>query len=258
VGRPILERSLRGVIAARPARALAEAARLAFAELDQAEVDLADLQGRDVGRVVVGAMPLSRACIMGPAIARFRTLRPKVPIRIVDGPFDSLALGLRRGEIDVLVGALRPAATVPEFEQTALFEDVMAIVGRPGHPALYSPAPDLPRLAGFPWVLTPPGTPARFHFDAMFAAPGTVPESLVETGSLVLMREILRQSDHLGFVSSQQVATEVETGMLARLDWPLGHTARPIGLITRRGWVPTRVQSDLIDCIGAVSRGRQG
>lgn len=250
VGRPLFDRGSRGVIALRPTRALATAARLAFAELAQAQSELAELAGREVGRITVGAMPLSRACLLGPAIARFRLTRPTLRITVVDGPFADLSLGLRRGEIDVLVGALRPAEAVPDLLQEPLFEDEMVMVARTDHPL--ATCAELGTLAQAAWVVAAEGTPARNAFDAVFAN-GTPPESLVETGSSVLLRELLLASDHLGFTSALQVVPDVTAGRLAILPFRPENTRRPIGLIRRSDWQPTPAQQDFIATLKQVA-----
>ena len=250
VGRPLFDRGPRGVIALRPTRALAIAARLAFHELAQADSELGDLAGREVGRITVGAMPLSRACLLGPAIARFRLRRPALRLSVIDGPFTDLSLGLRRGETDLLVGALRPSDDVPDLSQDALFEDEMVIVARAGHPLAAQATPAA--YARAQWVVAAEGTPARRFFDALFTG-NLAPESLVETGSSVLMRELLIASDHLGFTSALQVAPDIATGRLTVLPFRPQGTRRPIGLITRKDWQPTPAQRDFIDSLKAVA-----
>ena len=249
-GRPLFDRTAHGVIATRPAQRLAQAARLMLAELDQAWAELAESHGREVGRIVIGAMPLSRSSLLGPAIARFRQMRPTLRLRIVEGPFKDLLLGLRRGEIDFLIGAIRDEETVPDLMQETFLLDRMTVVCRPGHPA--ASAADAKALAGFPWVVSPEGTPARAAFDRLFASP---PASLVETGSLILMRELLRQTDHLGFVSALQAGPEIAYGTLVTVPVRLDDTPRPIGLLARQGWQPTRAQSDLLAALRAVAAG---
>lgn len=250
VGRPLFDRGPRGVIAQRATRALATAARLAFAELAQAQSELAELAGREVGRITVGAMPLSRACLLGPAIASFRLTRPTLRISVVDGPFADLALGLRRGEIDLLVGALRPAEAVPDLTQEALFEDEMVVVARAGHPL--GSCSDPMTLALAPWVVAAEGTPARRAFDAIFCD-AAAPASLVETGSSVLLRELLCASDHLGFTSALQVVPDVAAGRLAVLPLRPENTRRPIGVIHRTDWQPTPAQQDFIAALRQVA-----
>ena len=167
-GKPLFERMSRGIVATRMAIRLAQAAQLAFAEFDQAEADLGELEGREVGRIVVGAMPLSRSSILPDAIASFRQKRPNLPIRALDGPYEDMVTALRRGEVDFLVGAMRNPQPVHDVVQEALFEDELIVVCRPGHPLLEQEDAGPELLASFPWVVNIEGTPARAMFDKVF------------------------------------------------------------------------------------------
>lgn len=257
-GRPLFERTAQGMIATRPAQALAQAARLAFAELAQAEADLADLVGREVGRIVIGAMPLSRSFLLPRAIARFRQSRATLPVKALDGPYDDLMAGLRRGEVDFLIGALRDPAPIGDIVQERLFDDRLMFVARKGHPILDRRAPALADVLAFPVVVATEGTPTRQAFDALTARHGA-PPSLVETGSMILMRELLRISDHLGCISGLQIGAEIGLGALAPVPVDLADTIRPIGLTVRADWLPTRAQAeflrDLREVVAAESAG---
>ncbi|MBV1703191.1 MAG: LysR family transcriptional regulator [Hyphomicrobiales bacterium] len=255
-GRPLFERTPFGSVASRAAEALAHAALLAFAELDQAEADIADAAGREAGRIVVGAMPLSRARLLPEATMLFRAKRPTIPVRIVDGVYDDLLPGLRRGEIDMLVSALRDPPPIGDVTQVKLFEDDLALVCGPEHPLRGAKGITVARMADYPWVVNAHGTPMRRHFDALFAPLGErAPRALVETGSLILMRELLRRSDHLGCVSRMQAEAEVALGALAMLPFAMKATERPIGLTLRADWAPTRAQRDFLDALSAVAGG---
>lgn len=245
--RPLFERTAYGMIATRPALALAQAAQLAFAELAQGEADLAELNGREVGRIVVGAMPLSRSYLLARTIARFRARRPTLPVKVLDGPYDDLMVGLRRGEVDFLIGALRDPAPIGDIEQQALFDDGLAIVARPDHPIMRARTVRIADLARYPWVVPTEATPTRRYFDRLFATvPGGPPKSLVETGSMVLMRELLRLSDHLGCISRLQVAAEIDRGSIREVTYRLEGASRPIGLTVRSGWSPTKAQAEFL------------
>lgn len=247
-GRSLFERSPRGMLASRPARALARAARLAFAELDQAAADLAELGGREVGRIVVGAMPLSRSSVLPQAIARFRRVRPTLPILIHDGPYDELLTGLRRGEIDMLIGALRDPAPVADVEQRELFRDDLVLVAGRDHPLAAATAITTAELARYPWIVARSETPTRRHFDRLFEG-GPAPASIVESGSVILMRELLGSSDHLGCASRLQALVEAGRGAMTILPFAMPGTARPIGLTLRADWLPTRAQRDFLDLL---------
>jgi DNA-binding transcriptional LysR family regulator len=251
-GRPLFERTAHGIIATRPAQALAQAARLAFAELDQAEADLAELAGQEVGRIVVGAMPLSRSFLLPRTIARFRLNRATLPIKALDGPYDDLMAGLRRGEVDFLVGALRDPAPIGDIVQERLFDDGLLFVARRDHPILSQGAATLAQVFAHPIVVATEGTPTRRAFDALGATHGP-PPSLVETGSMILMRELLRISDHIGCISRLQIEAEIGLGALVPVPVDLADTLRPIGLTLRRDWLPTRAQAAFLADLRSVA-----
>jgi LysR family transcriptional regulator, regulator for genes of the gallate degradation pathway len=249
--RPLFDRTNQGVIPSRAVRQLAMAARLAFAELDQARADVASLAGREVGRIVIGAMPLSRAVLLGPAIAQFRMIWKTLPITVIEGPYAELALALRRGEADMLIGALRPPDA--DLTQETLFWDELAIIARPMHPAVRCGI-DPALMAHFPWVVPLQGAPAREHFAAMFAQSGAAaPQSLVETSSMMLLCDLVEKSDHLGFVSRLQIARDLAAGRLVQVPFSPQNTQRPIGLTTRKSWQPTQAQRDIITALKAVA-----
>jgi len=246
-GRPLFERNSHGMVATRPAQALAQAARLAFAELEQAEADLAELNAQEAGRIVIGAMPLSRSYVLPKAIARFRESRPNLPIHLLEGPYTDLLAGLRRGEIDFLVGALRDPAPIGDIEQRVLFHDTLVLVAGNRHPLASRTQVTLQELATYPWVVGQKGTPIRRHFDELFAALGEPgPRSIIESSSLILMRELLDASDHLGCISYLQAEAEISRGLMRALPMDLRHTSRPIGLTLRKDWLPTAAQSQFL------------
>jgi DNA-binding transcriptional LysR family regulator len=244
-GRSLFERTAHGLVATRPAQALAQAARLAFAEIDQAQADIGDLAGREVGRIVIGGMPLSRSILLPRAIARFRRQRATLPIKVLDGPYDDLLAGLRRGEVDFLIGALRDPAPIGDIVQERLFDDGLVFVARRDHPLTGLPEHRLADLFAYPVVVATEGTPTRLAFNELSTRFGP-PPSLVETGSMILMRELLRLSDHLGCISRLQIEAEIGLGALVHIPVNLDGTRRDIGLTFRSGWLPTHAQAEFL------------
>lgn len=252
VGRALFQRSPVGVAPTRQASALALAAQLAFAELDQAVAELAELQGREVGEIVIGSLPLARSHILPRALARFRRARPRQAIQIVDGIYADLLAGLRRGQIDLLIGALRDPLPVDDVVQERLFDDTLAILAGPGDPLLGDPAPQLAILRTRPWLVPRRGTPTRDQFETLFRrADLPLPDSIIETGSVIIMREMAQDGHHLACVSKAQAAREIERGIVAELPFPGPPLPRPIGLTLRAGWQPTPAQQAMLDAIRA-------
>ncbi|MDD7970976.1 LysR family transcriptional regulator [Roseinatronobacter alkalisoli] len=254
--RVLFERTSFGMVATRPCRRLAQAARLAFAEFEQAEGDLAEFDGRDAGHIVVGALPLSRTVILPEALARFRALRPRHRVRIFDGPYDEMLAGLRRGDIDLIIGALRDPLPIEDVVQEKLFSDRLTILAGPQHPLAGRQDIALDELARHGWVVPREGVPARAQFDALFLDRGLpLPDSIVECGSILLMRELLNRSDLLGCISAQQAEAEIARGLLTRVRTGIDWAGRDIGLTCRVDWVPTAAQALFLDLVRSVAQG---
>jgi len=248
--RPLFERTTFGLVATRPCRELAKAAQLAFSEFDQAEADLGEFDGREVGTIVVGSLPLSRSVVLPQALAQFRAQRPTQPVTVLDGTYDDLLGGVRSGEIDFMIGALRDPLPIRDVTQEELFLDGMAILARPGHP-LAGKADIGPQvLSKQAWAVSRRGTPGRVQFDALFSDAGVDgPDSILECGSILLMREILQRSDMLGCISEKQAEAETLRGLLVSLQVDTNWKGRPIGLTYRTGWVPTKAQAQLLELV---------
>ena len=80
------------------------------------------------------------------------------------------------------------------------------------------------------------------------------PKSIVETGSLILIRRMLSTSDKLTIISRHQIMQEEKYGELKRLPIDLPYTERPIGLTVRKGWSPTSIQQNLMERLEAISQ----
>ena len=249
-GQVLVERSGRGTVLTEAGRRLARGIRLAAGEVSAAIAELAGDRG-DSTRLRVGAMPLSRALVVPIAIARFTRAYPRAVVEVVEGSWRELMEPLRDGRLDVAVGAMRD--TQPEgIDQHPLFRDRLHIIARAGHPLAGPRMPDAAQLAAYPWIVSQPGTPLRTHWDMLF--PGRRPLSPVECGSVMVIRGILRESDHLTILSYDQVALEVEAGVLATVGPPPPGAVRTIGAVTRSGWRPTPAQARFLALLEEVAR----
>jgi len=244
----LYEKNAQGIDLSRQGQVLVQPIKLAFAELTQGLAEVAALEGQETGRIVVGAMPLSCHFLLPAAINAFARRCPDVEVHAVDGPYEELLHGLRHGEIDLLIGALRLPIPVEDIVQERLFDDPLTIVARAGHPLQGKNRLGTRDLAAYPWVVPRHGTPTRDHFEGLFRnSRHDPPGGLVESSSFVLIRALLLESDRLTMISAHQVRLEAEQGLLTTLRYDLSGTTRPIGLTARRNWRPTTTQQLFLD-----------
>jgi LysR family transcriptional regulator, regulator for genes of the gallate degradation pathway len=248
--RTLVERRGKGIALTEAGRRVLRQFRLARAELSAGLSELAAMQGRETGRITIGAMPLSRARILPLAVTAYLRRYPDAEISIVEGSYAELAEPLRDGDIDVLIGALRDNAPADGLRQSPLFVDHPVVLARAGHP-LAGATPDVAALAAYPWAVAAPGTPLRAQWERMFEGAGIAPPRVpVECGSVITIREILRDSDFLTLLSPDQVAVELAAGWLVKLCDTPPSLVRTIGTTARENWFPTEMQRAFIDQLG--------
>lgn len=256
MGMKLADRRGRGIALTQRGIAVARNFRLAMGELRSAMAELAALGGRETGKLTVGAMPLSRALVLPAAITRYHALHPEVDISVVEGSHAELAGPLRDGEIDMMIGALRPDEPENDLIQRHLFHDKPVIIARAGHPLAGASHIDAQALIRFPWIMSASGTPLHRLweqlFDAMAAGPPHVP---IECGSVMTIRQILLDSDFLTLLSPDQVTLELQAGWLTEIGPVAGQVNRAIGLTCRAGWRPTPLQARFMDILTDVAAG---
>jgi LysR family transcriptional regulator of gallate degradation len=224
--------------------------KLAAAELRQGYDEIAQSKGRDSTKIAVGSMPLSRTSILPMAIDGLLDYNHGVQVRNVDGPYDELLKGLRYGDLDVLIGALRNPVPADDIVQEKLFDDPLAIVAGPHHPLAVQQKVTLSEALNYPWIAPPRSTPTGsylFHtleIDKLVKTPIRIVSS-----SLVLVRGLLSQGNYLTILSLHQMAVEQAQGLMVPLSIDLPNSTRPIGLTMRKSWNPTPTQSRFLELI---------
>jgi LysR family transcriptional regulator, regulator for genes of the gallate degradation pathway len=254
LGVPLFEKTSFGVTPTREAERLARRVKLAFHELSQAQAEIQALLGAKSGRTVIAALPLARSYLVPAALLEFSHSHPEHAVEVIDGTYANLLAGLRSGESDVLIGALRDPAPAPDVLQEHLFDDPLAIIARAGHP-LARRRPTVAALRKYEWIAPRRGSPLRVHFDALLASRGLEqPEPSLQCNSLGAARAFLLESDRLMLLSAHQIHYDMAAGLLVALPHPSGNVTRPIGLTLRRDWHPTNAQQRLLDVLRRVAR----
>ena len=248
IGIRLFERTARGMVPTEAGLALALRLKRALAELRHAVADIAALRGVTQGLITVGALPLGRTRLLPESIAGVVAAHPGLRVATIEGSFETLAANLRAGDIDFILGAVRPADYASDLSVLPLAEDELAIVARREHPwaARQRIAPaDLARAR---WVLPRANTPNRILFERALAQRGLPqPDLVVETSDLAVLRGVLVNSDLLTAISPRQLSYELRAGLLQVLPFPLPDTRRVIGVTQRTDSVPSPGAKILIE-----------
>lgn len=223
---------------------------LAGAEARALEAELGAWRGEARGRLVVGALPLSVSLNLPGAMAALQRAQPGVELHVLDGTYETLVEQLRRAELDLLLGALRPRPPEGLVEE-ALFDDELAVVAHQSHALFARTGLALADLLAHPWVLPLPGSPADLALAAAFAAQGLPPpQGPLRAGSPALTRALVLQTGCLALASRGEAALP-EAAPLKALPLALPGTARRIGALRRAGSEPSPELRRLLQALRA-------
>lgn len=218
---------------------------LAMAELRAGLAEIAAWRGQAGERIVIGAMPLCRARWLPDALLRFGKDYPEVDIVVQEGSHAELAGPLRDGEVDLMLGALRAGNDIEGLVQEEVFIDHPALIMRAAHPLLGADDSTQQMLA-YPWVLPGRNTPLWHYWEGMIRELGLNPPRVgIECGSVLTIRQLLLSSDGLSLLSPDQVAVELQAGLLAAVPPPVP-VKRAIGITIRAGWRPTAAHANFM------------
>jgi LysR family transcriptional regulator of gallate degradation len=113
---------------------LARYIKLARSHLRAACDEIAGLRGVKRGRLVVGTLPFVRTLIVPRAVTRLLDGHSYLDVSTVEGPYDDLITGLRCGDIDIVIGALRGDALDTDLQEEVIFTDSLSVIAKAGHP----------------------------------------------------------------------------------------------------------------------------
>ncbi|MBE9538543.1 MAG: LysR family transcriptional regulator [Proteobacteria bacterium] len=236
----LFQREPNGVAPTSFCHTLARHTKLAFSQIRHAMADIANLNGITQGSVVIGTLPYTRTFLTPRAINRLLAEHPQLDVSTHEGPYSIMEASLRSGDIDFIVGAIRPSEAGSDITTETLFEDRLSVIVRKDHPLINRKKIHFKDLQDLQWVLPGKQAPARQLFDETLARHGMhLPEHSVQTSSLSMVRGLLLDSDRVALLSEHQIYYDKMYGVLAALPVDLEDTYRPIGVTMRAHTQPS-------------------
>jgi DNA-binding transcriptional LysR family regulator len=118
IGTALFERHARGATPTAAGEVLIRHAGRVLDDVTAAGQELAGLQDRLAGRLVVGAFPTAAADLLPRAIARLRATHPGVRVQLTEASTPSQLQALRRGRLEVAV--LATGEALPSYDVSGL------------------------------------------------------------------------------------------------------------------------------------------
>jgi LysR family transcriptional regulator of gallate degradation len=155
-----------------------------------------------------------------------------------------------------MVSTARP--NVPtDFATEELCQSEVRIVCRRDHPLAARREINARELALYRWIGSPPRTGIAIRFGAIFEQEGVAPPVVTAESELFeLTRSLVLSGEFLALVVLSDFDDDHRLRDLAVLNKPVPNAERPIWLITRRNWKPTRLHERFVDALREVARGR--
>lgn len=230
----LFERTNRGVVPTVFGESLIRHGKLIFAQVSNAAQELDDLNEGNSGRVVVGTLLAASPTLLPIAVEELLKARPNVAIKIVEGTNEVLMPGLLSGEIDMVVGRLPSHRYRENITQEKFFDErVLAVTGTQ-HPLAAMTNVSFDQLKPFGWILPPVETTLRRQTDQFFIRQDQyVPPTAIESVSYLANRSLLRTHNFIGIMPAHVAALDIQTGVLASVDWVAPFGAGPVGVSYR-------------------------
>lgn len=245
----LLHPSSSGVDPTNKAKEFARYASIALSEIERAQEEIQEYQGKMSGRLAIGTLPLIRSKVLPNAITTLLEEHPNANVQIIDGSYSDLLNSLRHGKLDYILGALRNPLPVDDIIQEKLFHDKLSILVRADHPLLKSKQPSIQDLCKLDWIVPRRNTPTRDYFESLLEGGADDGLKLVECSSLVAIRTILMESNRATILSSHQASYEIENGDLIVVDIDLKGSERAIGITSRSKSKPTGLHKSFLKII---------
>jgi DNA-binding transcriptional LysR family regulator len=193
---PLCERLPRGVVLTPIGKVLARRARSVLLELREADREVADLRAGRGGSVFLGTVTAPAIDLAVPAIARARTLYPKMDINIQVDTSTVLVRELLASRQDFVIARVPDDLDPRLFRTKTLSAERACLVVRRDHPLLGRGIVPLNALAALDWVMQPNGTLLRRTVERVFMAHNVpLPTQVLSTTSLLLSLVLIAETD---------------------------------------------------------------
>lgn len=255
LGVPLFERHARGVDPTWYGQVLIRRARSALAEIGRAHDEIEALRNGRMGQASIGTVVNPGTNLVPQAIAAVKREFPDILIQVEMDYSRPLVAKLLDGQLDIVIGRIMGPEGASELEFEPLADEPHSAIARSGHPLARQATVTHAELAEYGWILPPEASVLRSRLDAMFLEHGLqLPQNIIETASLPVITNLLRDSDLLTALPVESVAPYVQADQLAVLSIELGVRMEFFGIVRRRDQLLSPAADRVLEALRSTAR----
>lgn len=256
LGVRLFERKSRGMEATSFAISLRAYAQSACVGMTQAIKEINALKSGTEGLITLAGPPLITTEFLPEVLVRLAEERPNLQLRVVSQN-NELFTSLLAGQFNLVVAMLYNEVPKSGLTRQWIFDDRLALVMRPDHPAAKQKKFSPPDLLGYKWALADNSTWHRRRLELYFEQFGLgLPRASVESPDPTILKSVILQSDLIGVISKLGVEKEVAQGRLKAVDIDSPLMLRPIGVLRRENDLPSPAIDAFLRIVEDVCRDR--
>lgn len=246
VGRPVHERTGRGVVLTPIGEALALRAKRVHMELRDAAREMQEIDMGHVGHVRIGSVTGPALDRVLPALRTARVTQPKVTFEVIVATSDVLCQNLLNGRIDFAIARLPVGPERLMFRAQTIAPEPVSLMVRKGHPLEREVPLEPAQLMQYDWVMPgPESLLSQTVLARLRALKLPEPTQRFSTASFLLTLALIQQSNAIAPLAHAVCAafTHGPDAPYRVLPAELGIEVEPFGFITRTDTVLTPAAS---------------
>jgi DNA-binding transcriptional LysR family regulator len=225
-----------------------------FAQLEQAENDLASYATGTTSTLRIGAFPTALAGLVAPTARRLREDTPAVVVHAVEAEERGCFAQLAAGDLDIAVSVEfsgAPQQDGPRFHREPLLTDILDAALPAGHPRAQPGPIELAELAGEDWVVGSPGTSCQDVVRVACAAAGFTPRTVHQTSNWAAVAALVADGAAVALIPRLAQATVPDGVVLRPLHGRIA--ARHVFAAARRGATSAPTTARALQCLHEVA-----
>lgn len=200
---------------------------------DETRREIRDFASGALGNIRLGCAATMTEYLLPDLVAELIAQAPEITLSVVVGQDDVLKDGLRRGELDIVIGPMN--RTDPGLTTHVLLEDHAMVVAGAGHP-LFSGPISLAELCKYRWILPPSSTLGRRWIDHLFQQNQLPPPFVqIETNLITLSPRMVASTGLLSFMTRQSLENARSVAPLRVVPLEETRFTRQVGVAWRSG-----------------------